>query len=91
MRALHQAFSDIEYTIDDQIAAGDKVVERWTVSGTHTGDWLGIPATGRRITFGGMDISRLQDGRMAEHWTQVDVLSLLQQMGVIPEQAGAPA
>ena len=91
MRALHHAFSDIEYTIDDQIAADDKVVERWTWSGMHSGDWLGIPATGQRITFCGMDISRLTDGRMAEHWTRVDVLSLLQQMGVIPEQVGAPA
>jgi steroid delta-isomerase-like uncharacterized protein len=86
IRTLHRAFDDQGFTIHDQIAEGDRVVERWTMTATHVGDWLGIPATGKRIVVAGMDISRLEDGRLAEHWTQMDALGMLQQLGVIPAE-----
>ena len=86
---IHQAFADQLHTVHDQIADGDRVVERWTMSATHVGDWLGIPPTHKRITVSGMDISRLENGRIAEHWTQIDVLGMLQQLGAIPAEESA--
>jgi steroid delta-isomerase-like uncharacterized protein len=88
---LHQAFPDFDTEVQDQIADGDKVVERWTAGGTHEGEFMGMPATGRRIQIEGMDITRLADGRIVEHWTQMDALAMMQQLGVIPEQEGANA
>jgi steroid delta-isomerase-like uncharacterized protein len=71
-------------TIDDVIAEDDKVVVRWTNSGTNLGEFLGIPATGRSFTIPGIDIHRLEGGRMAEHWHVVDMLGHLQQLGLLP-------
>jgi steroid delta-isomerase-like uncharacterized protein len=88
---IHSAFPDLKTTVHDQIADGDKVVERWTCSGTHQGEFMGIPATGRRVEFEGMDISRLRDGRIVEHWTQMDTLTMLQQLGVVPQEEPAQA
>ena len=88
---LHQAFPDFDTQVQDQIAEGDKVVERWTAGGTHQGEFMGIPATGRHIEIEGMDISRLADGRIVEHWTQMDALAMMQQLGVIPDQEQATA
>ncbi len=67
------------------VAEGDRVAVRWTQSGTHVADFLGIPATGRRFTIAGIDIYRLHDGRLAEHWHVVDQLSLLGQLGLLPD------
>ena len=86
---LRAAFPDIRYTVEDMIAEGDRVALRWSMHGTHGGEILGIPATGKQVTLTGLDIYRLNDGRLAEHWDQVDVMGLLQQLGVIP--APAPA
>lgn len=80
---LQTAFKP-RFTIEDVIAEGDRVVVRWTNSGTHVGDFLGIPATGKSVTVAGIDIYRLQGGRMAEHWHVIDQLPMLQQLGVIP-------
>lgn len=88
---LHEAFPDFNTTIEDQIAEGDKVVERWTAGGTHEGVFLGVPPTGKRIAIEGMDISRLADGKIVEHWTQMDALAMMQQLGVIPEEQEASA
>jgi predicted ester cyclase len=57
---------------------------RWTVNAKQIGDFLGIPATGKSYTIPGIDIYRVQDGKMAEHWHVVDLLSMLQQVGAIP-------
>ena len=86
---MRSAFPDLHLTIEDMIAEGDKVVMRSTWSGTHQGEFMGVPATGRRVTVGGIDISRCADGRMVEHWEQFDALGLMQQLGVVPppEQA----
>ena len=69
--------------IDDLIAEGDKVVARITMTGTHTGDFWGIPATGKRVEFTGIYIVRIVDGKIVEHWGEEDGVSLLQQLGVL--------
>ena len=75
------------FTIEDVIAEQDKVVVRWTNRGTHVGEFLGIPPTGKHFTIAGIDIHRLSDGKMAEHWHVVDQLGQLQQLGLIPQPA----
>jgi steroid delta-isomerase-like uncharacterized protein len=87
--SLREAFPDLEMTIDDQIADGDKVVTRWTARGTHTGSFQGLPPTGKRAAFTGVDIDRFVDGKAVECWTNTDELGLMQQLGAIPEQQAA--
>jgi steroid delta-isomerase-like uncharacterized protein len=83
------AFPDLHLTIEDVIAEGDKVVERWTGTGTQQGAFAGIPPTGKRVTTTGIDIFRIANGKVVEHWSSSNDLGLLQQLGVIPpmEQA----
>jgi len=69
--------------IDDLIGEADKVVARITMTGTHTGDFWGIPATGRRVEFTGIYIVRIADGKIVEHWGEEDGVSLLTQLGVL--------
>lgn len=87
--SLRNAFPDLEMTIDDQLADGDMVVTRWTARGTHTGPFQGIPPTGKRASFTGVDIDRFAGGKAVECWTNTDELGLLQQLGAIP--AAGPA
>ena len=70
---------------------GDRIVERWISRGTHEGDFMGIPATHRSVTVEGMDISRFADGKLVEHWTQMDAMAMMQQLGVIPQEQEASA
>ncbi len=72
------------HTVDDLIAERDKVVARITGYGTHEAELLGIPATHKAITMSGIVIWRLAGGKIVEHWAQVDLFSLLQQLGVVP-------
>jgi predicted ester cyclase len=72
------------FTIHDVIAEGDRVVVRWSNAGTHSREFLGIPPTGRSFDFAGIDIYRIENGRMAEHWHVVDQLTMLQQLGLLP-------
>jgi steroid delta-isomerase-like uncharacterized protein len=81
---LLEAFPDLHVTIEDVIAEGDKLVSRNTVTGTHLGDYMGHPATGRPVTYNEIFIFRLADGRIAETWGVVDVLSQMKQLGLIP-------
>jgi steroid delta-isomerase-like uncharacterized protein len=76
-------FPDYQTAIDDLIAEGDKVAVRITMSGTHTGSFMGIPPTGKRISFTGMYVARVDDGKIVEHWGEEDSVSLLQQLGVL--------
>ena len=69
--------------IDELIAEGDKVVARITMTGTHTGDFWGIPATGKRVEFTGIYVVRIANGKIVEHWGEEDGVSLLQQLGVL--------
>jgi predicted ester cyclase len=78
------AFPDGVMTIEDMIAEGDKVATRKTYRGTHQGQFLGIPPTGRHISVGLIDMMRLVDGKVVEHWNVGDDLSMLQQLGVLP-------
>jgi steroid delta-isomerase-like uncharacterized protein len=82
------AFPDSRFTIDDMIAEGDRVVTKKTFTGTHTGDFAGIPATGRTVTLQYVDIMRVRDGRIVEHWLSMDQLSFMQQLGVVPMPQG---
>lgn len=78
------AFPDSRLTIDDLIDAGDKVIHRWTATGTHKGDLGGIAPTNRRIEVTGVTIYRFAEGKIAEQWVNWNALGLLQQMGVVP-------
>jgi steroid delta-isomerase-like uncharacterized protein len=81
------AFPDLKATVEDQIAEGDKVVTRWTISGTHQGEIEGLgPPTGRQMEVEGISISRFEGGKVVEEWEQYDNLSFMQQLGLIPEQ-----
>ena len=77
------------FTVHDVIAENDLVVVRWTNAGTHVGEFAGIPATGRPFTIGGIDIYRLADGLLCEHWHQLDQLSMLGQLGLLPQPSDA--
>ena len=83
------AFPDLEITIEDQIAGGDGVATRWSARGTHQGELMGMPATGKQATVTGITIDRIVDGRIAESWTNWDTLGLMQQLGAVPALATA--
>jgi steroid delta-isomerase-like uncharacterized protein len=84
---LRSAFPDLKATVDDVIAEGDKVVIRQTWSGTHKGEFMGIPPTGKKVSFGVIDIIRVAGGKMVEHWGQMDAMGMMQQLGAIPAPA----
>lgn len=84
LASVHAQLDGAKRTVDEQIDAGDRVIERWTLTATHAGDWLGIPATGAAISLTGIDVYRVQDGRVADVWCEVDMAGLLGQLGVIP-------
>ena len=89
---FRQAVPDLTYTVEDQVAEGDEVVTRYTVSGTHQGEFFGIPGTGNRIEFTGINIDRFDEsGKLVEEWPEYDLLGAMRQMGAIPEpqQAGS--
>lgn len=90
LESFFEGFPDSAWTIDDMIAEGDRVATKKTFTGTHTGDFYGIPPTGKRVTVQYVDILRVRDGKVVEHWYAMDQLSFMQQLGVIPsEHAGA--
>ena len=80
-----QAFPDLHFTIEEQIAEGDKVVTRWTSSATHKGDLMGIAPTGNRTGVSGVTISRISGGKLVEDWNNWDTLGLMRQIGAIPQ------
>lgn len=88
-KAAHQimlsGFPDYQTVIEDVIAEGDKVAARITMSGTHTGSFMGIPPTGKFVSFTGMYIARIADGKIVEHWGEEDAVSLLTQLGAMPK------
>jgi steroid delta-isomerase-like uncharacterized protein len=75
---------DLRVTIEELVAEGDKVAVRRSYAGTHRGELLGIPPTGKQMRLGGISIFRLADGKIAEQWEQLDRLALMQQLGVLP-------
>ena len=90
-----RGFPDYDITPEDIVAEGDKVVKRWVFQGTHSGEFAGIPPTGKRVTRRGITLYRLAQGRVTEMYWNYDVFGLLQQLGAIPapdqQTAGVPA
>jgi len=82
--AFRAAFPDLRVTIEDVLTDGDRFASRTTVTGTHTGDLMGMPATGKRISVEAVDIGRVHDGQAAERWGGLNMYALLTQLGVIP-------
>ena len=83
------AFPDVRLTVNDQVAEGDKLVTRWTVTGTHKGALMGIAPTGKRVTGTGITIEHSRGGKVVESWENGDALGILQQLGVVPALAPA--
>ncbi|MFJ7270813.1 ester cyclase [Streptomyces sp. NPDC099050] len=78
---IFDAFPDVKILVHDLIVDGDRIVGRFEYSGTHQGEFFGIPATGRTLTFQTIDIWRVEDGLLAEHWDQLDVAGMFHQLG----------
>ena len=78
------AFPDARFTVEDEIAEGDRVASRYTFRGTHQGELMGIPPTGKQVTVTGIIINRIAGGQSVEGWLNFDALGLLQQIGAIP-------
>jgi steroid delta-isomerase-like uncharacterized protein len=87
--ALWGAFPDAQVTGRDLVGEDDEVTIRFTLGGTHQGDFVGIPATGRSVAVDGISIYRFREGKIVERWTVVDALAMMQQLGAIPEMAQA--
>ncbi len=83
------AFPDMRVDIDDVLVDGDKVAGRGRWSGTHQGEFMGIPATGKHVSVAFMDIWRAEGGRWVENWVQMDFLGMMQQLGLVPEPGSA--
>ena len=79
------AFPDLQITIQDQVAENDLVATRYMMRGTHQGEFANIPPTGRHFTVTGIEMHRFADGKLVELWNVVDLLGMLQQLGVIPK------
>jgi steroid delta-isomerase-like uncharacterized protein len=82
--AFITGFPDMHITLEQVIAEGDKVASQGRMRGTHTGDFMGIPATGKAIDITYIDIWRIENGKAMENWVQLDMMGLMQQLGVIP-------
>jgi len=82
------AFPDLQVTVEDTIADDDKVAVRGVVRGTHQGELMGMPPTGSTVTAALIDINRIENGRLVERWRETDMLGMMQQLGVVPQQAG---
>lgn len=81
---LAAGFPDFQGIVEDLFTEDDRVAVRFTFLGTHEGEFMGIPATGKRVTMPGIDILRVTDGRITELWGQEDWLGMMQQLGAIP-------
>ncbi len=84
MGEFRQAFPDFHSTVEDQIAEGEKVVTRWTMRGTHEGEFRGMPPTGNKLEITGIGIFRFSEGKVVESWDNFDQLGMMRQLGAIP-------
>jgi steroid delta-isomerase-like uncharacterized protein len=87
--AMMEAFPDLDRSVDDVFADGDRVAARWSAKGRHDGDFMGTAATGKVVASSGITIFRLAEGRIVEEWGESDLLGLLTQLGAIPSPQGA--
>jgi predicted ester cyclase len=83
---IRRAFPDYAGTNVDQIAEGEKVANRFVFLGTHLGEFEGVAPTGKRVEFIGHSIDRVVDGKIVESWIEVDMMGVMEQLGVVPEQ-----
>lgn len=86
---FRSAFPDLEVTVEDVVGEGNEVAARWTFTGTHQGELMGIPPTDRKVTAIAISIHRFHEGKVVEGWVNFDALGLMQQLGAIPEMAEA--
>lgn len=86
-QVFREGFPDWHSQLEALIAEGDLVTERFTARGTHRGEIMGVPATGREVVLAGINIFRVQDGKLVERWGRTDDLGLLQQLGIVPAMA----
>lgn len=89
IRHAHAGLADVSFKIEDVIAEEDKVAVRVTAHGRHTGEFMGLPASGKDYTISETHIFHLRDGRVSEHWRDADMLGLMRQLGALPERTGA--
>lgn len=82
--ACRAAFEHLNVTVEDMVAEEDRVTARFTASGIHKGAFMGLPATGKSITMTGIEIFRMENGRIAELWGEANLLGLMQQLGILP-------
>lgn len=82
--AFLTGFSDIKFEVEEVFGTGDRIVKRWSFSGTHSGEFAGIAPTGKRITVRGVSLARITDGKIAEELDYMDDLGFMQQLGVVP-------
>lgn len=87
MKMFNTGFPDLKITVEIQVAEGDLVVDRFTAQGTHKGEFRGVAPTNKKITFTGIVINRFVDGKIAERWTEVDLMGIMSQLGVVPKLA----
>jgi steroid delta-isomerase-like uncharacterized protein len=81
---LTSGVSDLKITLEDIVAEGDKVVVRWKGTSKHTGEFMGIPATGKQLSMTGISIARIEGSKIAEEWGEMDMMGLMQQIGAFP-------
>ncbi len=87
VNALRGAFSDIKATVGQSLESGDLACAQVTITGKHTGEWMGVPASDKTFEIECIDIIRIEDGKCAEHWGVTDNMALMMQIGAIPEPA----
>jgi steroid delta-isomerase-like uncharacterized protein len=84
-------YPDLRWTIEDTIAEKDKVVACWTMSGTHKGDYLGVPATNKKVSVDGITIHHIANGKIMDSYSNWDALGMMQQLGAVPARGGSKA
>jgi steroid delta-isomerase-like uncharacterized protein len=89
-KAFFTALPDLSATMEDLVLSGDRVVGRFVYRGTHTGELMGIPASGNPVEMRSIDIWRTEDGMFAEHWDELNLLEMFQQMGALPPLGASP-
>lgn len=81
---MHAAFSDLTLTVEDTLAQNGKVVQRWSGRGRHTGELMGVPSSGNEVSYQGISVYHVADGKIAQDWTRVDLMGIMQQIGAAP-------
>jgi steroid delta-isomerase-like uncharacterized protein len=89
--AFFTGLPDLSATMEDLVMSGDRVVGRFVYRGTHTGELMGIPASGKPVEMRSIDIWRAEDGMFVEHWDELNLMEMFQQMGALPPLGGGPA